>query len=124
MQCCLMSILYFDIPLVQQSRFLFAWGCHPKPVILFNSLLFIVFCLVDCYAVVLKQNFCLILGLPPQTRVTFFLDKKVTKKSRLMMLLLQSTVPVSAAQSKPFRCASFPELLAKPYPQTVTLIVT
>jgi hypothetical protein len=50
----------------------------------------------------------------------FVLDKKVTKKSRLMILSLQSTVPV--LQRNPSRYAS--ELLTNPSPQTVTLIVT
>jgi len=41
-----------------------------------------------------------------------------------MMFLLQSTVPVSAPQFKPFRYATFPNCLHMPYPQTATLIVT
>ncbi len=76
-----------------------SWGCTPfrsfGTAILFNSLLFIVFCLVDCCAVVLT-----LLGVATPNR-QYFLSwhKKYSKKSRLMMLLLQSTVPVFAAQS-------------------------
>jgi hypothetical protein len=62
----------------------------------------------------------LFLGLPPQTRVTFFLDKKVTKKSRLMTFLLQVTFVVSRAiQAIPLRFIS--RLLNRPYANTTAL---
>ena len=76
-----------------------------------------------------KNDNLLNLGLPPQTRVTFFLDKKVTKKSRLMIFLLQVTFVVChAIQAITLRfisgCKSrtqLRELLTRPSANTTAL---
>jgi hypothetical protein len=65
------------------------------------------------------------MGLPPQTGLTFCLETKSQQKIQsrsfgIMMILLQSTVPV--LPRNPSRCAR--GLLSKSIPQTVTLIVT
>jgi hypothetical protein len=75
----------------------YSLGLHPKTPNFLTHCCLLFFGLVDCYAVVLKQTSPFILGVAPQTCVTFFLDKKVTKKSRLMIFLLQVTLVVYRA---------------------------
>lgn len=60
----------------------------------------------------LKTNRKIIFGVATPNR-QYFLSwhKKYSKKSRLMMFFLQSTAPVFAPQSKPFRYASFLDYL-------------
>jgi hypothetical protein len=71
------------------------------------------FGLANILALMIGGKFCS-WGCTPNPRYFLFQDKKYPKNSRLMMILLQSTVPVFGAQSKPLRCASFLDCLLNP----------